>query len=71
VFERTFHRREQQEHTVSVPKGISWQPIPGQDFANVPFNPSMETDRGSFGIQSLASLGVQLTSIGGPPPLPC
>jgi hypothetical protein len=30
----------------------------------------METGRGSFGTQSLASLGVQLASIGSPPPLP-
>jgi hypothetical protein len=30
----------------------------------------METDRGPFGIHSLASLGDQLTNIGGPPPLP-
>jgi hypothetical protein len=32
---------------------------------------SIETDRGPFGIQSLASLGVQLASIGSPPPLSC
>jgi hypothetical protein len=30
----------------------------------------METDRGPFGIRSLASLGVQLASIGGQPSLP-
>jgi hypothetical protein len=30
----------------------------------------METDRGPFGIHSLASLGVELASIGGPPLLP-
>ena len=30
----------------------------------------METGRGPFEIQSLASLGIQLTTIGGPPPLP-
>jgi hypothetical protein len=30
----------------------------------------METDRGPFGIHSLASLGVELASIGSPPPLP-
>jgi hypothetical protein len=30
----------------------------------------METDRGPFGIHSLASLGFQLASIGGRPPLP-
>jgi hypothetical protein len=30
----------------------------------------METDRGPFGIHNLTSLGVQLASIGGPPPLP-
>jgi hypothetical protein len=30
----------------------------------------METDRGPFGIHNLANLGVQLASIGGPPPLP-
>jgi hypothetical protein len=30
----------------------------------------METDRGPFGIHSLASLGVEFASIGGPPPLP-
>jgi hypothetical protein len=30
----------------------------------------METGRGPFGIQSPASLGVQLATIGGPPPLP-
>jgi hypothetical protein len=41
-----------------------------QDFANAPLLPPMETSRGPFGIQSLASLGVQLASIGGPPPLP-
>jgi hypothetical protein len=30
----------------------------------------METDRGPFGIYSLASLGVELANICGPPPLP-
>jgi hypothetical protein len=30
----------------------------------------METDRGPFGIHSLASLGVELASIGGQPPPP-
>jgi hypothetical protein len=30
----------------------------------------METDCGPFGIHSLASLGVELASIGGPPPPP-
>jgi hypothetical protein len=30
----------------------------------------METGRGPFGIRSLASLSVQLATIGGPPPLP-
>jgi hypothetical protein len=30
----------------------------------------METDRGPFGIHSLISLGVELASIVGPPPLP-
>jgi hypothetical protein len=30
----------------------------------------METDRGPFGIHSLASLGVELANIRGPPSLP-
>jgi hypothetical protein len=70
VFGKTFMRREQEEHTVPVPAGIGWQPIPGQDFATTPITTPMETDSGSFGIHSLASLGVQLANIGGPPPLP-
>jgi hypothetical protein len=61
---------EQEEHTVSVPEGVGWQPIPGHDIAIAPITTPMETDRGLFGIHSLASLGVQLASIGGPPPLP-
>jgi hypothetical protein len=71
IFGRTFMRGEQEEHTVSVPKGVGWQPILGQDIATMPTMTPMETDRGPFGIHSLASLGVQLASIGGPPPLPC
>jgi hypothetical protein len=64
VFGKTFMHREQEEHTVDR------QPIPGQDFATAPITTSMETNRGPFGIHSLASLGVQLASIGSPPPLP-
>jgi hypothetical protein len=68
--ERTFQRRIQQGQTISTLEGIGWQPKPGQDFANAPHPPSMERDPGPFGIQSLASLGVHLASIGGPPPFP-
>jgi hypothetical protein len=53
-----------------VHEGVGWQSIPGQDFANAPLHPCIETGRGPFGIHSLASLGVQLANIGGPPPLP-
>jgi hypothetical protein len=70
IFGRTFMQGEQEKHTVFVPEGVSWQPIPGQDIATAPTTTSMETDRGPFGIHSLASLGVQLASIGSPPPLP-
>jgi hypothetical protein len=63
-------RDEQEEHTGSIPRGVGWQPIPGQDFATVHTATPMEMDRGPFGIQSLASLGVELASIGGPPPPP-
>jgi hypothetical protein len=69
VFGRTFMWREQGEHTVSVPEGVGWQPIPEQDFVTAPIMTPMETGRGPFGIHSLASLGVQLASIGSPPPL--
>jgi hypothetical protein len=61
---------EHEEHTGSFPQGVGWQPIPGQDFAAARTTTPMETDRGPFGIHSLASLGVELTSIGGLPPLP-
>jgi hypothetical protein len=53
-----------------TPEGVDWQPIPGQDIATAPTMTPMKTDRGPFGIHSLASLGVQLASIGGPPLLP-
>ena len=56
--------------TISVPEGVGWQPISEQDFANAPLPPPMEMGRGPFGIQSLANLGVQLTSIDSTPPLP-
>jgi hypothetical protein len=68
--ERTFQRHVQQGQTVSGPEGIGWQPILGQDFINAPLPPPMERGPSPFGIQSLASLGYQRTSIGGPPPLP-
>jgi hypothetical protein len=54
----------------SLPEGVGWQPILGQDFANASLLPPMESGHGPFGIQSLARLGVQVASIGGPPPLP-
>jgi hypothetical protein len=63
-------RGEQEEHTGSIPQGVGWQPIPGQDFAAARITTPMETDRGPFVIHSLASLGVELASIGGPLPLP-
>jgi hypothetical protein len=56
-------RREQEEHTISVPEGVGWQPIPGQDFATAPIMTSMETYHGPFGNHSLASLGVQLRDV--------
>jgi hypothetical protein len=46
ALERTFQRRVQKGQTVSVPKGVGWQPIPGQDFANTPLPPPMEIGRG-------------------------
>jgi hypothetical protein len=67
IFGRTVMRGEQEEHTGSIPRGIGWQPIPGQDFAAARTATPMETDRGPFGIHSLASLGIELASIGGPP----
>jgi hypothetical protein len=70
IFGRTVMRGEQEEHTGSIPQGVGWQPIPGQDFATARSTTPMETDCGPFGIHSLASLGVELASIGGPPPLP-
>jgi hypothetical protein len=70
IFGRTFRRGEQEEHTVPVPEGIGWQSIPGQDITTARMTTSMETDRGPFGIHSLASLGVELANIRGPPPLP-
>jgi hypothetical protein len=70
IFGRTFRQGEQEEHTVSVPEGVGWQPIPGQDIATARMTIPMEIDRGPFGIHSLASLGVELANIRGPPPLP-
>jgi hypothetical protein len=70
IFGKTFMRDEQEEHIVSVPEGVSWQPIPGQDIATTPIMTPMAMDRGPFGIHSLASLGIQFASIGGPPSLP-
>jgi hypothetical protein len=70
IFGRIVIRDEQEEHTGSIPRGVSWQPIPGQDFTAARSTTPMETDRGPFGIHSLASLGVELASIGGPPLLP-
>jgi hypothetical protein len=70
IFRRTVMRGEQEEHTGSIPRGVGWQPILGQDFAAARTTTPMETNRGPFGIHSLASLGVELASIGGPPPLP-
>jgi hypothetical protein len=70
IFGRTVMRGEQEEHTGSIPRDVSWQPIPGQDFTAARRTPPMETDHGPFGIHSLASLGVELASIGGPPPPP-
>jgi hypothetical protein len=66
IFGRTFMRGEQEEHTVSVPKGVSWQPIPGQDIAIARITTPMETDRNPFEIHSLISLGVELANIRGP-----
>jgi hypothetical protein len=61
---------EQHDHTSSIPRGVGWLPIHGQDFAAPRTATAMQTDRGPFGIHSLASLGVELASIGGrPPPL--
>jgi hypothetical protein len=70
IFGRTVMRGEQDEHIGSIPRGIGWQPIPGQDFAAARSTTPMETDRGPFGIHSFASLGVELASISSPPPLP-
>jgi hypothetical protein len=70
IFRRTFMRGEHEEHTVSVPEGVGWQSIAGHDIAIAPITTPMETDHGPFGIHSLASLGVQLASIGSPPLLP-
>jgi hypothetical protein len=70
IFGRTVMRGEQEEHTGSIPRGVGWQPIPGQDFAAARSTIPMEMDRGPFGIHSLASLGVELASIGGPPSPP-
>jgi hypothetical protein len=70
IFGRAFRQGEQEEHTVLVPEGVDWQPIPGQDIATACMMTPMETDRGPFGIHSLASLGVELANIRGPPPLP-
>jgi hypothetical protein len=70
IFRRNVMRGEQEEHIGSIPRGVGWQPIPGQDFAAARTATPMETDRGPFGIHSLASLGVDLASIGGPPPPP-
>jgi hypothetical protein len=33
IFRRTVMRGEQEEHTSSIPRGVGWQPILGQDFA--------------------------------------
>jgi hypothetical protein len=63
-------RGEQDEHTGSIPRGVGWLSIPGQDFAAPRTATAMETDRGPFGIHNLASLGVELASIGGRPPPP-
>jgi hypothetical protein len=62
-------RGEHEEYTGSIPQGVGWQPIPSQDFATTCSTTPMETDRGPFGIHSLASLNIELASIGGPPPL--
>jgi hypothetical protein len=70
IFGRTVMQGEQKEHTGSIPQGVGWQPIPSQDFAAACNTTSMVTDRGPFGIHSLASLGIELANIGGPPPLP-
>jgi hypothetical protein len=67
---RTVMRGEQDEHTGSNPRGVGRLPIPGQDFAAPRTSTAIETDRGPFGIHSLASLGVELASIGGQPPPP-
>jgi hypothetical protein len=70
IFGRTFRRGEQEEHTVTVPEGVGWQPIPGHDIAIARITTPMETDRGLFEIHNLASLGIELAKIRGPPPLP-
>jgi hypothetical protein len=70
IFGRPVMRGEEEEHTRSIPGGVRWQPIPGQDFAAARTATPMETDHGPFGIHSLASLDVELASIGGPPPPP-
>jgi hypothetical protein len=70
MFGRTFRREEQEEHTIPVPEGVGWQLIPGQDITTTRMTTPMETDCGLFGIHSLASLGVELANIRGPPPLP-
>jgi hypothetical protein len=71
ISEKTIMRGEQDEHTGSNPRGVGCLPIPGQDFAAPRTSTAMETDCGPFGIHSLASLGVELASIGGQPPPPC
>ena len=50
---------------MSVPEDIGRQPIPRQDIAATPNVTPMEMDCGPFGIHSLDSLHVELTSIGG------
>jgi hypothetical protein len=67
TIEKTFQRRIQQGQSVSLYEGVGWHPILRQDSANAPLQPSMETGRGPFGIQSLASLSIQLANIGGSP----
>jgi hypothetical protein len=66
----TVKRGEQHDHTGSIPRGVGWLPIPGQDFAAPRTATAMQTDPGPFGIHSLASLSVELASIGGQPPPP-
>jgi hypothetical protein len=70
IFRRTVMRGEEEEHSGSIPWGVGHQPIPGQDFVAACRTTPMETDRGPFGIHSLASLGVELASIGSPLPTP-